>query len=152
MGDLETDSSGKDNFSTALHLASECEDSRLLALLLVYPGDRDKKDFSSKTALWRATHRALLTNVSLLLRAGADPTIGDTRGITPLMVACTTGYYQLVLEFLKHEFDLNSQDEAGDTALHHLSQIQVQRYNTWDPSLLINSSLIERSRLLFGFV
>lgn len=70
MGDLETDSSGKDNFSTALHLASECDDPRVLALLLVYPGDRNKRDFSSKTALWRATHRALVQNVSLLLQAG----------------------------------------------------------------------------------
>jgi len=128
MGDLETDSSGKDNFSTALHLASECEDPRLLALLLVYPGDRNKKDFSAKTPMWRATHRSLIQNVTLLLQAGADPTIGDTRRITPLMVACTTGHYQLVMEFLKYNFDLNSQDESGDTALHHLAQIQVQRH------------------------
>lgn len=60
--------------------------------------------------------------------AGVDPTIGDERHITPFMIACTTGHYQMVMEFLKYSFDLNSQDNAGDTGFHHLSQIQVQRY------------------------
>lgn len=45
------------------------------------------------------------------------------------MVACTTGHFSLIAEFLKYKVSLNVKDEVGDTALHHAAQIQEQRYS-----------------------
>lgn len=72
MCDLETDSSGResDQFRTPLHIACEIDDSRLLALLLVHNCDKDRKDFTGKTPLWRAAQAGLPQNVQLLLKSG----------------------------------------------------------------------------------
>ena len=53
-----------------------------------------------------------------LMKYGADPGIQDKNGVSSLMYACGLGKEKLVNLFLTHkDFDLNSSDRDGNTAL-----------------------------------
>ena len=54
-----------------------------------------------------------------LLKRGANPNCRDTRGLTPLFVACRHGHMGIVALLLDYNCDVNSQDaQTGKTTLH----------------------------------
>lgn len=54
--------------------------------------------------------------VNLLFDAGADVNFQDSRGWTPIMIAATQGYEDLVEFLLKHNADLELKDKYGKKA------------------------------------
>lgn len=52
-----------------------------------------------------------------LLKAGADPDVGDPKGKTPLHVATSCGHEECVVVLLKHACSLHLRDLNGNTAL-----------------------------------
>ena len=70
-----------------LHLAADFRDATL-SILLRYVKDVNAQDWVGETPLHRAVRAESKPNVQLLLRHGADPTITDDRGYTPLQLAC----------------------------------------------------------------
>ncbi|KAJ7946608.1 Potassium channel [Quillaja saponaria] len=52
-----------------------------------------------------------------LLKAGLNPDIGDSKGITPLHIAASNGHEECVSVLLKHARNINLRDINGNTAL-----------------------------------
>ena len=71
----------------ALHLAADIRDATL-SVLLRHVRDVDAQDCMGDTPLHRAVRAKSKPNVEILLRHGADPTIANERGYTPLQLAC----------------------------------------------------------------
>ncbi len=55
-----------------------------------------------------------------LLRAGADPNGQNELGQTPLMIACNSGYHEVVKALLEAGADPNIQDKDGKTAAMYI--------------------------------
>jgi uncharacterized protein len=72
------------------------------------------------TALWLACYEGRLPVVTLLLQMGADPTIADHRGMSPLMIASAQGHLKVVRVLLSHptaKASITLRDDHGKTAL-----------------------------------
>ena len=69
--------------------------------------------------------RDLLSDFSdgmkLLLDAGADPNLANSRGITPLMLASKSGYLEGVKALLKAGADAKTLNKHHNTALHYVA-------------------------------
>src|SRR5262249_12143842 len=87
-------------------------------------------DTAGATPFWRAAQATDVAAMKMLLAAGADPKIATSEGVTPLMVAAGLGWGwdfsvgatdrwlgapKLLME---HEYDINTADPKGQTALH----------------------------------
>ncbi|KAK1287131.1 Potassium channel AKT2/3 [Acorus calamus] len=57
--------------------------------------------------------------LEVLLKAGMDPNIGDSKGGTPLHLAASKGYEDCVLVLLRHGCNTNIKDMDGNTPLWH---------------------------------
>jgi ankyrin repeat protein len=62
----------------------------------------DEQDWGGHTALWYASYFGRLSAVRVLLERGADPTLADQDGPTPLMAACDSGQIRVVRVLLAH--------------------------------------------------
>ena len=71
----------------ALHLAADLRDATL-SILIRHIRDINAHDWNGDTPLHRAVSAKSKRNVEILLRHGADPTIANERGYTPLQLAC----------------------------------------------------------------
>jgi ankyrin repeat protein len=58
-----------------------------------------------------------LTNVEVLLKAGANVDLKDINGWTPLMFSSQFGHIDIVQELLNKKADVNLQNKGGWTAL-----------------------------------
>ncbi len=56
----------------------------------------------------RSLERPVMNIAEWLLRAGADPTLADINGLTPLHLACQAGFLPLVRFFIRHGANVNS--------------------------------------------
>ena len=125
------DLTATDDFGyTPLHSAAEegFEDVVLALLeeLATKPTDvlfntLDKKDsWRGQTALFLAAGTGRTGIVHALLIRGADPTLTDRDGVSPLHVAAYKGVASMVRLLLDQErVDPNSADRVGDTPLHY---------------------------------
>jgi ankyrin repeat protein len=79
-----------DGGSTPLILASDNGHLEVVRMLLSHPsakGTIDHRDRGGETALWSACHMGRGAVVRALLESGADPTIADDKGTTPMAIA-----------------------------------------------------------------
>lgn len=95
--------------------AAISENPRMLELLLPH-ADIDAIDDEGETALFHAIHAQRISNVQLLLDAGANAGHANNSGQTPLM--CAASYESgPILELLLPVSDANAQDSDGANAL-----------------------------------
>jgi uncharacterized protein len=76
--------------ATPLFVASREGYSDIVQFLLGVPNAGatiNVADHAGRTALWKACYYGRTAVVRLLLQSGADPTIADFRGVTPLAIA-----------------------------------------------------------------
>lgn len=93
--------SWKGTFSP-MHLAAAIDNSEFLRLALKYKGNPNLLDEAGKyTVLDLAIHNKQLSNVRLLVEAGANISHRDFSGKTPLMEAAVQGQYDIVLYLLQ---------------------------------------------------
>lgn len=57
--------------------------------------------------------------VQLLVKLGVSINQGDSVGLTPLHIACTHGYPDLVALLLKAKANVNARTHQGRTPLHY---------------------------------
>lgn len=94
-------------------------------LLLDIGVDINRRDSEMKTALMQLCFLEDETKAAkyakILLQRGAKAGLKDKDGLTALSHACKRGQEQLVSIMLEEtsDFDLNSQDNLGNTALHY---------------------------------
>lgn len=118
--------------NTALDTAIFRLEPKAVALLLQYGADANEKhpDGLHSTPLHRAANNNVMIEiVKLLLQHGADVTIKDARGETPLHNAAS----KIAKLLLQHGADVNDQDIEGNTALHQA----VQRGYTEEAKVLL---------------
>jgi ankyrin repeat protein len=94
------------------------------------PGDHAWVDPAGATAFWRAAQSDDVDAMRLLVKAGADPKLPTTEGVTPLMVAGGLGWaanfsrnapdswMEAVKYCLELGNDVNAKNAKGYTALH----------------------------------
>ena len=115
---------------TALHVACDCRGSLGLLTYLLDHGaninqgttcvDDDDDEAQQMTPLLLACSRGHTRVMDLLLERGADPTLVDGHGTTPLMAASLGGSVECVRRLLGHEVaktTINAQDADGVCAL-----------------------------------
>lgn len=76
----------------ALHLAADLRDETL-SILLMHVKDINAQDWKGETPLHKAVRAKSKPNVEILLGHGADPTITNNRGFTPLQFACVDRHF-----------------------------------------------------------
>ncbi|POR33893.1 Uncharacterized protein TPAR_05909 [Tolypocladium paradoxum] len=107
---------------TPLSYAAEGGHIPIVELLLVsYHVEIDSRDTKGRTPFFWAARRDHFTVVRLLLKAGADPTASDIRGLTPLHKAVICGHPQVVELLVKHPSGggIFEMDIDGRTAQFH---------------------------------
>ncbi len=77
---------------------------------------RRQKD--GATALHLAASRRSAVPATLLLQAGADPTLKNGEGQTPLHLAAADGRVEVLQAMIDHGVDVDTPDRDGHTALH----------------------------------
>lgn len=76
------------------------------------------RDFSSReTALHIVAKRGDLLYTRFLLQKGADPNLRDVKGNTPLMVAVSGGYADLIAPLVAAKTNVNQGNDSGETPL-----------------------------------
>lgn len=81
----------------------------------------DHRDEQGQTIMHHAAYIRHPGLVAFLLSEGADATVRDGNGMTPLMVAATGAHLDVMPLLLQHTGTggLHAQDGRGETALHH---------------------------------
>ena len=77
--------------ANALHLAARSRDVTLKIIVRHVKGINDQ-DWNGKTPLHHAVESNSKPNIDILLSHGADPTVSDGMGFTPLLLACRERY------------------------------------------------------------
>ena len=108
---------------TPLHLASNPEISEIL--LEQFKADPNIQDNIGFTPLHGARDEPL---VKVLLKYGADPTIGDKNGETPLFFAVTNKFNgkMIMLPFLDDGRSINVANKHGVTPLHRAANASAE--------------------------
>jgi len=79
----------------------------------------DLKDKDGDTLLISAIRRGHLDVAKVLIDSGADLEYHEKRNSwTPLIIAASWGYIDIVNKLIEHKADLNSQGQNGDTAMY----------------------------------
>ena len=108
-----------------VHLAAASGDSKLLLEFLDLPDAHrllNATNDQGETPLHSAALKGQSRCIELLLNRGAM-VHKCYKGITPLMITCSNGYMDCAkLLYKAHPFQIDWQDDAGDTALHHAAK------------------------------
>jgi uncharacterized protein len=83
-----------------------------------------RDDVSGETALHIVVARRDATWLGFLLAKGANPNIGDKKGITPLMLATQYGYVDGAALLLKNKAAVDGTNRSGETALIRAVQLR----------------------------
>lgn len=89
------------------------------AKYLLQIGADDKGKLSGKPVLHFAMQQGGIPAVELLLKFGANPNVTDRSGVTPLMIAASSGAQKYTAMLIEAKAELNLQDSKGATALMH---------------------------------
>lgn len=105
--------------STALHLAVRCENHDILRTL-VKSGciDVNAIDYDGDTPLNSAARAGSVENTRTLLNAGADPTIANVAGDTPMHMSIGWQTLGVLDELVKHGANFNHVSRKGESPLH----------------------------------
>ena len=114
-------------------------DAPAVRSLLGQKVDVNAPDKDGTPALHWAVRADDLDTAGLLLRAGADATIANRYGVTPLFLACEKGHTAMIRLLLDAGADPNAEDPTGETAL-----MEAARVGTLDAVKL----LLERGAVL----
>lgn len=103
--------------TTAIIQAANGGDLEILALLLGSPlADVNVVDSTSDTALLAAARNGHHSSIKALLDAGADAKVADVDGLTPLMLAISSGCYESSAILANRAFwDWGDVDNSGKT-------------------------------------
>ncbi|MGD9503731.1 MAG: ankyrin repeat domain-containing protein [Syntrophobacteraceae bacterium] len=109
---------------TALMQAARSGQSDMLIYLLESGADVNQQDTNGATALLFASWAGKPGIVQTLLQHGAHissgaggPTPPQKKGLTPLMMACIGGNYDVAKLLIQQKCDVNARDEDGESAL-----------------------------------
>jgi len=72
------------------------------------------QDQAGQTPLFRATLEGHEDVVQLLLRYGADPSVGDTRSVTPLHIGAWRGSEECLRALLRYGASAKAKDDSGE--------------------------------------
>jgi len=100
--------------------AVEKKDSRAINELLNAPGSTliNSRDLATnRTALHIMVEQRDQTWLEFLLKRGADPNLADNRRVTPLLLACRTGFLAGVQTLVKGGARVDEPNSAGETPL-----------------------------------
>jgi ankyrin repeat protein len=123
----DTNSAGFNGWG-ALHFAANAKKSciRIIELLLAGGANVDAQTTDLCGALHIAAQLGRVAVVVKLVSAGADVSLKDSNGRTPLHVACDvppssdpSSWTEIVKALLRGGADANDKDARGNTALHH---------------------------------
>tara|TARA_R110002003_G_scaffold112_7_gene9587 strand:- start:4352 stop:7708 length:3357 start_codon:yes stop_codon:yes gene_type:complete len=106
------------------------KDKELDLEALVKASDLRKTNTKEQTALHLAAANGLEKTIRLLLRARAETTIVDSNKHTPLLLAVLNHQWHVV-PLLTIPPSINSWDEEGLTALHHIATSTPKAPSTW---------------------
>jgi hypothetical protein len=104
------------------------------------------KDVNGKTLIYCACQRGETKLVRKLIKMGAQPTISDDSGFTPLMAAITNGHLEVVRVLLRHQsviHQINHTDNKGLCAMDYAVKSEAHEI----VSMLLNLSNIDQSTL-----
>ncbi|PSN71644.1 ankyrin, partial [Corynespora cassiicola Philippines] len=110
---------------------------------LVKASETRKADSEGKTALHLAAENGLDKTVKWLLRSRAETTMVDSKGRTPLLLAVLNQQWSTV-PLLAIQPGINTWDEAGMTALHHIAMSIPKEPATWKDIASAASAFCER--------
>ncbi|CAI8033704.1 E3 ubiquitin-protein ligase MIB2 [Geodia barretti] len=119
----------------------------IIKLLISHRANLNKKNEGELTALQLCVIVNSAEGAKLLVGGGADPNVGDDRGITPLARAAALGYLEVVKLLLDHHrTNPNKQDCQGSTPLHraivnHQLQTMIALLNAGADPTIPNHSL-----------
>jgi uncharacterized protein len=85
---------------------------------------------SNRTALHIVVEQRNTSWLNFLLARGADPNLADNRGVTPLLIACRSGYIAGVESLVKAGARVDEANRAGETPLIsavHARNIELMR-------------------------
>ncbi|MFN7934789.1 MAG: ankyrin repeat domain-containing protein [Bryobacteraceae bacterium] len=114
----------------ALLDAARNDDRAAVAALIAQKAELNARDADGTTALGWAAARSNVEIASLLLNAGADPSLTNELGIGPLMIAITNGAGEMVKLLLSKGANPNVARENGETPLMtaaRLGQVETMR-------------------------
>ena len=97
------------------------QNANLVKLLLKFGADPNAKEYNDvgeKTPLHYAVELNNYELTIMLLDNGANPTLGDKRGLTVLHYAARQGFMEIVKLLLKYGADINLRDSNGFNAAH----------------------------------
>ncbi|PQE22096.1 Ankyrin repeat-containing domain protein [Rutstroemia sp. NJR-2017a BVV2] len=118
--DLQTDD-GK----TALHVATNKENSTIVELLLKAHAPINKQDSGGDTALHYAARSGASSVAKILLDHGPDINVKNNDGATILHFGATSGHsdvFDIILSDLSKDVDFDTQDNNGRTPLHYAAK------------------------------
>ena len=111
---------------TALSLAAKTNQVSMVQMIVHRHADCDVGDMmSGRTPLFFAARIPNYEMVKILIAGGANPSFGDYKNVTPLMIAAFKNDYrsiEIMLDPRKlkgHFVEIDQQDENGWTALHY---------------------------------
>ncbi|KAK2160406.1 hypothetical protein LSH36_134g05035 [Paralvinella palmiformis] len=90
-----------------------------MKLLIDATDNLDAQDRDGKTALHYTAHRAI--GYELLLAAGANPNIQDYNGNTPMIMAATEGFDNVIECLIRYDANPDLMNTSNKSALHFLA-------------------------------
>jgi ankyrin repeat protein len=88
-------------FRTPLFVAASYDDLRPMEVLLKHGADPNARDLQKWTPLMMSALGKMPAAAARLIQAGADPTLANQDGVTPMQIALTSGHPELIAAFTR---------------------------------------------------
>ncbi|KAK2739676.1 hypothetical protein FQN57_006510 [Myotisia sp. PD_48] len=108
---------------TALHLAAQTDNPSMINLLLQHRADVQVTNARGHNALNEVTlNSAGLDLADYLIKAGCNINAWNSKGQTPLLIACKRGYATVARLLISHGARVDILDLGGASPLHHAAK------------------------------
>lgn len=111
---------------SAMAWATAYHNDKYLKLLLEHRGDPNLRNISQRTMPY-PIYVAIMTdrteNLKLLLKAGANSNVVDGTGLTPAMLAATSGSWEMVMLLIEAGADVHFKNERGGNLLSLIEMV-----------------------------